>query len=257
MRGLHAPASCSPRSGHEVVEVDAGAARRRRAATLFLPFFGPAVALGIAYGELLAGRPPEEDEIEPLTCALCELAREHAVGRATSARWRSCRRWRAAVIAFFADYDVLLTPALAERPLADRRDRRLRRATRWRTSRRSGAFAPYTALFNVTGQPAIRVPVGFGEPTGCRPASSSSAKPLGEDTLLQVAAQIETARPWAPGARAAGARPSRRASTVGHPRAGATPSASASAVPRGVLIVTAISSASSQVASAAGPVSAS
>jgi len=48
----------------------------------------------------------------------------------------------------------------------------------------------------VTGQPAITVPIGFGEdhlPTSVQIVG----KPLGEDTLLQVAAQMEAARPWA------------------------------------------------------------
>jgi amidase len=92
-------------------------------------------------------------------------------------------------VAFFADYDVLLTPALAERPapigaihgcgddpLAD--------------LHRSGQFTPFTSLFNVTGQPAISVPVGLGD-DGLPTNAQLVAKPLGEDTLLQVAAQIE------------------------------------------------------------------
>ena len=99
-------------------------------------------------------------------------------------------------VAFFADYDLLLTPVLAARPLpigelhgcGDRR-----RST---TCARSGTFAPYTPLFNVTGQPAISVPVGFGE-DGLPTAVQLVGRPLGEETLLQVAAQIETARPWA------------------------------------------------------------
>ncbi len=62
--------------------------------------------------------------------------------------------------------------------------------------RRSGTFAPYTPLFNVTGQPAISVPIGFGE-DGLPTAVQLVGRPLGEETLLQVAAQIETARPWA------------------------------------------------------------
>ena len=48
---------------------------------------------------------------------------------------------------------------------------------------RSGAFTPFTSLFNVTGQPAISVPIGFGEdnlPTSVQIVG----KPLGEDTLL-------------------------------------------------------------------------
>ena len=42
---------------------------------IFLQVFGPAVALGIAFGEMLAGRPPEDDEIEPLSRAVMEHAR--------------------------------------------------------------------------------------------------------------------------------------------------------------------------------------
>jgi amidase len=62
--------------------------------------------------------------------------------------------------------------------------------------RRSGRLAPYTALFNVTGQPAISVPVGFAD-DGLPTAVQLVGHPLGEETLLQVAAQMETVRPWA------------------------------------------------------------
>ena len=97
------------------------------------------------------------------------------------------------VIAFFAEYDVLLTPALAERPLAIGECDGLGEDP-MADFARSGAFTPYTALFNVTGQPAISVPAGFGE-DGLPTNAQIVAKPLGEDTLLQLAAQIETARP--------------------------------------------------------------
>jgi amidase len=60
---------------------------------------------------------------------------------------------------------------------------------------RSGRFTPFTSLFNVTGQPAINVPVGFG-PDGLSTGVQIVGKPLGEDTLLQLAAQIEAAHPW-------------------------------------------------------------
>ena len=96
------------------------------------------------------------------------------------------------VVAFFAEYDVLLTPALAERPLqigecdGQGEDPMADFA-------RSGQFTPFTALFNVTGQPAISVPAGFGE-DGLPTTAQLVGKPLGEDTLLQVASQLETAR---------------------------------------------------------------
>ena len=111
------------------------------------------------------------------------------------------------VIAFFAEYDVLLTPALAERPLPIGECNGLGEDP-MADFTRSGAFTPYTSLFNITGQPAISVPAGFGE-DGLPTNAQIVAKPLGEDTLLQLAAQIENARP------ADGRRPALAAET-GH-----------------------------------------
>ena len=98
-------------------------------------------------------------------------------------------------MAFFAGYDLLLTPALAERPLPIGECNGLGEHP-MEDLARSGRFTPFTALFNITGQPAITVPIGFGEdnlPTSVQLVG----KPLGEDTLLQVANQMEAARPWA------------------------------------------------------------
>jgi amidase len=59
---------------------------------------------------------------------------------------------------------------------------------------RAVAFAPYAGLFNVTGQPAVSVPWDTGA-DGLPTAVQLVGPPLGEDTLLQVAAQMEAARP--------------------------------------------------------------
>ena len=202
---------------------------------------------------MLAGRPPEEDEIEPLSRAVLELARDAAVDGLPRPRSPSCSCSRAATVAFFADYDLLLTPVLAARPLPigelhgcgeeplddllplRRASRPTRRCSTSRASRRS------------------RVPVGFGE-DGLPTAVQLVGHPLGEETLLQVAAQLETARPWAahrPGdRRARSSEPAERlrrdAERARRPRCRAAWSAAAVA-----------RAASSQVSSAAGPASAS
>jgi amidase len=189
VRGMHAAGELLASLGHEV-EHASPAQPGGDALGLFLHAFGPAVSLGIGYGELLAGRPPDEDEIEPLTRAVYDLSQGlNSVGYLGAvAQLQALGR---GLVAFFAEYDLLLTPALAERPLAIGECNGLGEDPMADLAR-SGRFTPFTSLYNVTGQPAISVPLGFGDdglPTGAQLV----AKPLGEDTLLQVAAQMEAA----------------------------------------------------------------
>jgi amidase len=63
---------------------------------------------------------------------------------------------------------------------------------------RSGTFTPFTALFNVSGQPAITVPLFDREDGIATPLSVQLVgKPAEEGTLLALSAQLEAARPWA------------------------------------------------------------
>jgi amidase len=175
--------------GHDVREA-APAWPGADALRLFIQVFGPAVSLGIMYGQLLAGRPPGEEDIEPLSRAMFERAETlSSVGYLGAlAQLQAMAR---GIVAFFAEYDLLLTPALAERPL------RIGECHGYGEDpmadlARSGRFTPFTALFNMTGQPAVTVPLGFGD-DGLPTSAQLVAKPLGEDTLLQVAAQMEAA----------------------------------------------------------------
>jgi amidase len=175
--------------GHEVEEA-APAMPGPEALGLFLQAFLPAVSLQLSYGEILAGRPPQDDEIEPLSRAVADRAHGlDSVGYlAAVAQLQALAR---GIVAFFAEYDLLLTPALAERPLMIGDCNGVGEQPTEDLAR-SGRFTPYTSLFNVTGQPAISVPMGFGG-DGLPIAAQLVAKPLGEDTLLQVAAQMEDA----------------------------------------------------------------
>jgi amidase len=191
VRGMRAAGELLESLGH-VVEEAAPALPGPDALDLFICAFAPAVSLQISYGMLLAGRPPGEDDIEPLSRAVYELAREtDAISYlGAMAQLQALAR---GIVAFFAEYDLLLTPVLAERPLPIGECNGLGDPP-LAGLERSARFTPYTALFNVTGQPAISVPVGFGD-DGLPVGVQLVAKPLGEDTLLQVAAQMEAARP--------------------------------------------------------------
>jgi amidase len=193
VHGLHSAAALLRDLGHDVIE-DSPSLPAPDMLDVFLQVFGPGITLGVGLGERLAGRSPQEDELEPVSHKVLEMARAlPATSYLTAvAQLQLLAR---GTIAFFADYDLLMTPVLASRPLPIGElhgcgDEPLR------DLRRSGTFAPYTSLFNVTGQPAISVPVGFGE-DGLPTAIQLVGHPLGEETLLQVAAQIEGARPWA------------------------------------------------------------
>jgi amidase len=191
LRGMRETGELLASLGHEVVEA-APSVPGPDTLPIFTAVFGPHVSLGIAYGEMLAGRPPAEEDIEPLSRTLSELSRGMTSVEylAALAQLQALAR---GVIAFFAEYDVLLTPALAERPLpigecdGQGEDPMADFA-------RSARFTPYTALFNVTGQPAISVPAGFGD-DGLPTNAHLVGKPLGEETLLQLASQLEGARP--------------------------------------------------------------
>jgi Asp-tRNA(Asn)/Glu-tRNA(Gln) amidotransferase A subunit family amidase len=96
--------------------------------------------------------------------------------------------------AFHADWDVLLTPGLATIPpklgwidmmLDDVQEY-------WR---RVFTFSPFTVWFNLTGQPAMMLPIGVG-PGGLPVAVQCVARYGDEATLFRLAAQLEAARPW-------------------------------------------------------------
>ena len=116
---------------------------------------------------------------------------------------------------FHETYDLFLTPTLAQPPLAVGAldsPRSLQRASRTVARTRSGkllaasgvldqiisdnlSWVPYTQLANLTGRPAISVPLHWtesGVPLGVQLVGRLGADGL----LLQVAAQLEEAQPW-------------------------------------------------------------
>ena len=92
----------------------------------------------------------------------------------------------------FEDCDVLLTPQTAKPPV---------NATEWEgrsalsTVIRMAMTYPYTAAWNLTGQPAAAVPAGLTK-DGLPVAVSLIGKPADEATLLSLSAQLEAERPW-------------------------------------------------------------
>jgi amidase len=179
--------------GHEVEEV-AAPWGDQDLLQVFTMVFGTPVAMGIHFGGLVTGREPSAELVEPLSWTIWEGIRERSALDYLLARTQLTAISRG-IVALWESYDVVLTPALAERPVpigeidACSDDP-------WEDFRRSGQFTPYTAIFNVTGQPAISVPLFHGE-DGLPTAVQLAGRPADEATLLSLAAQLEAARPWA------------------------------------------------------------
>jgi amidase len=98
------------------------------------------------------------------------------------------------IVAFWDDVDIVVSPTLALPPVEI--------GWTWQEGDPAGAFdrqwrwTPFTAVINVTGQPAMSVPLHRSE-GGLPIGVQFIGKPFAEATLIQLAAQLEQARPWA------------------------------------------------------------
>ena len=96
--------------------------------------------------------------------------------------------------AFHANHDVLLTPGLAAAAVKlGWIDMMLEDAAEY--WRRVFTFSPFTVWFNLTGQPAMMLPLALNE-AGLPLATQLVGRFGDEATLFRLAAQLETARPW-------------------------------------------------------------
>jgi amidase len=194
LAGVERAADLLESLGHHVEPLDQPPWTGRDLLPDFTRAFGPGIAMTVMIGGRLAGREPSEDDVEPLTWVMYEHARHQDTLSYLAAQGRLERVARE-IVAALLPYDVVLTPALARRPLRIG-EVHGRGPDPWGNYRRSGAFTPYTAIVNVTGQPAISLPLYEGDdglPTGVQ----LIGRPAREDVLLSLAAQLEEALPWA------------------------------------------------------------
>lgn len=190
---VEATAQLCAELGHEVTE----AAPQLHAEMLSKAFFtiwAAGCAWTIDSYAFAVGRPPADEEIEPLTRVMIALGRKRSAPEYLLAV-QTLQIFARRIAQFMQSYDLFLTPVLAEPPVPlgtfdPTPDDAMA------GMKRSGAFAPFTALQNMTGQPAMSVPLHWnaaGLPIGVQFA----ARYGDEATLFRLAAQLEAARPWA------------------------------------------------------------
>jgi amidase len=136
--------------------------------------------------------PGSEDRLRPLTRWLQERGRAVS-GPQFGLALGELRRIAAGALARLAPYDVVLTPTLAQPPLrvGEIRDD----ADPARDFENQKAFTPWTSAWNLTGMPAVSLPLHM-TPDGLPVGVMLAARPAQEHVLLSLSAQVEAAAPW-------------------------------------------------------------
>ena len=199
--------------GHDVEEADPDIDPEAFARDFFTLVCVDAAAL-LARLAVQVGRRPKRGELETPTLLTALIGRQRTAVEAANARERLEAQARRAV-AIHERYDLVLAPTLAMPPpaigsLTPRgleafgQEALLRLhlgfllripAVIEASVRRVFAFMPFSPVANVTGQPAMTVPLHWnaaGLPIGVQ----LSARFGDEATLFRIAAQLEAARPW-------------------------------------------------------------
>jgi amidase len=133
------------------------------------------------------------DDLERSTRQMASAGRVFVSDRRRAALLRTRQRVAARILTLWDECDVLLTPAVARSPIAA--DGAYGRSAPVAVNA-AGRFSPFTAMFNMTGQPAIAVPAGWDR-DGVPLSVQLVGRPGAEDVLYSLAGQLEQAAPWA------------------------------------------------------------
>ena len=137
------------------------------------------------------GREITADDVEPLTWIMSEAGNSFSALDYASALYASMQYTRRIASWWEGGWDLLLTPTLGMPP-----PRLGELMNPDSGAAKVEALVPYTTHFNVTGQPAISLPLHWndeGLPIGVQLAAAFGR----EDVLFRVASQLESAQPWA------------------------------------------------------------
>jgi amidase len=179
--------------GHHVEEGFPAAAGDPVLGRHFTNLWAGTLAHTLGAWEARIGRPLTEDDVESLTWDLLAMGRGISVADYIAAQHAARDLGRAFENWFASGFDLLLTPTLGEPPPP---------LGTFQTPDepflgfiRAAVFVPYTPMANLSGEPAVSVPLHWNADD--LPVGVQLQAPYGrEDVLLRVASQLEQARPW-------------------------------------------------------------
>jgi amidase len=148
----------------------------------------------IAVWQVVPALHPVDDTLmTPLNRGLVQSAHRSSAAdyaRAVASLQLLARR----IVAFWSDVDVVLTPTLALPPVPigwqDVVDGAFEQFLR------NMEFTPFTAVANLTGLPAMSLPLHWSD-AGLPIGVHAIGPPAGDALVLRLAAEVERARPWA------------------------------------------------------------
>lgn len=182
--------------GHYIEEIDADVLGFPEIPQKFGVVFACFVGQAVAYWERELGRQISQDGLESITWKMYQDGK-NITGADYLAAMEELQRFSRKIAHWYHDnkYDALLSPTMRIPPtkLGDfvltKED-----PTKWIRSALS--FVVFTRTQNITGQPAMSVPLYWNKDN--IPIGVQFAGPFGDEaTLFRLAAQLEQARPWA------------------------------------------------------------
>jgi len=143
----------------------------------------------------ILGRPITRDDVEPYTWSATELMPSVTADEYLAALQWLIGLWRRRVVQWWSGgFDLLLTPTIWEPPAT--LESMMPVEDKWlELKAKIDRQVFFTSPFNLTGQPAISLPLHWtpeGLPVGVQLVGAMGR----EDLLIRVAAQLEQARPW-------------------------------------------------------------
>ncbi len=198
--------------GHHVEDAEPKGINYREVAKNFLMLWSAIAATAHSWMEEEKGAVSKASDFEPCTWGMIKSAHVLSawdVAQAVSAEGELAR----IMTDFFTSYDLLLTPTLSRPPVkigelkptaideailltvVATGNSQLVRNTIGQLAKKSFQWTAFCAPFNMTGQPAISVPLYWTKDN--LPIGTQLVARFGEeDTLFQVAGQLERAQPW-------------------------------------------------------------
>jgi len=142
----------------------------------------------------ISGQQLDVEQLEPLSRQMYDMSIQlSATDYLRALDW--LHDYSRKLVAMWGGLDVLLTPTLAKPPIEIGALEPAEGEPPIQMLMNSATWVPFTPVWNVTGQPAVSLPL-HQTPDGLPVGVQLVGPPAGEELLISLSAQLEAAEPW-------------------------------------------------------------